>query len=337
STSYSRGGRVVTETDSHTSGWRARIRSITRSLPTPEGPDRTVSRVRPGLASSSKLTACFYRHGPRPRTRGCAVSSVRLTGRRHFVVWSGAGRTELAEQCLALLVTQAAQATAVGDLQPFHDLGGSYLADARQGLQHRRHLQLADDVVVVGLVKHLGEALLAGLELVLQLGAGLTNLSRLFQRGGTLLGGERRERHQVSSNPWSWFCATSAGNLAVEQGFRQRQPARRGPQNGYPRAVRQLESALSAAARRPVMLGPCPRTSREYAGRTLLRASPKTSRSASGVPPWAPSPGASSGPLRAVKSCPVSPIVAPTTTPTDPRGLSPALMAATSSRIVWAT
>ena len=39
-----KGARVVTDTDSHTDGCRRRTAAMTLPLPTPDGPDRTVSR-----------------------------------------------------------------------------------------------------------------------------------------------------------------------------------------------------------------------------------------------------------------------------------------------------
>jgi hypothetical protein len=58
---HRRRGRVVTETDSHTHGERARTISITPSLPTPEGPESTVRRAA-GRASAAMClpTAHFY-------------------------------------------------------------------------------------------------------------------------------------------------------------------------------------------------------------------------------------------------------------------------------------
>ena len=50
----------------------------------------------------------------------------------------------------------------------------------------------------------------------------------------------------------------------------------------------------------------------------------RSRRTSSAVPPWAPTPGTSSGPLTA-RSSSVSPIVAPTTAPNDPIGSAPAL------------
>ena len=54
------------------------------------------------------------------------------------------------------------------------------------------------------------------------------------------------------------------------------------------------------------------------------------------MPPWAPYPGASSGPLN-TKSSPVSPTVAPTTAPNEPSGSAPALSPRRWSRIVPVT
>src|SRR5438046_10187987 len=84
--------------------------------------------------------------------------------------------SELREQCLALLVAEAAQPTAVRDLQLFHDLGRPDLADAGQRLQHSGHLELADDVVGLGPLKYRRERGLARLELLPQLRAGFAYL-----------------------------------------------------------------------------------------------------------------------------------------------------------------
>src|SRR6266704_6261715 len=96
--------------------------------------------------------------------------------------------SELSEQCLALLVAEAAQAAAVRDLQLLHDLGRPDLADPGQRLEHGRDLELADDVIRLGPFKDRRERGLTRLELLLQLSAGLADLRSLFQRGGALFG-----------------------------------------------------------------------------------------------------------------------------------------------------
>src|SRR5688572_23274644 len=106
---------------------------------------------------------------------------------------------ELGQKRLALLVTEAAQTTAVSDLQLLHDLGGTDLADTREGLQHGRNLELAHNVVLLGTVQNLGQGRLALLELLLELSTSLADLRGLLKRGGTLLRGQCGERHQFSS------------------------------------------------------------------------------------------------------------------------------------------
>src|SRR5690606_26805981 len=97
---------------------------------------------------------------------------------------------ELVEQRLALLLAEAAQPTAVSDLELLHGLGRLDLADPRQGLQHRDHLELADHIIGLGTVKQLGEGDLAVLELFLEVGPSLANLGCLLQSGGSLLGAQ---------------------------------------------------------------------------------------------------------------------------------------------------
>src|SRR2546421_1566834 len=109
--------------------------------------------------------------------------------------------SELPKQCLALLVAQAAQAAAIGDLELLHDLGRPDLADPRQRLKHGRDLELADDIVRLGALKDRRQRGLARLELLLQLSAGLADLRSLLQRGGALFGAQCGERHQFSSGP----------------------------------------------------------------------------------------------------------------------------------------
>src|SRR5262245_13769997 len=142
------------------SGSRERRRSTTLPFPTPEGPARTISVPR--------------------RTRASLLLA------------------ELRQELLALLAPQAADATRGGDVELFHDLLRAHLADTRERLEHRRDLHLAEGVVLVGLLEHIGQGALAGLELPLDLCALLARGCRLLQCVGTLLRGKRRKRHERS-------------------------------------------------------------------------------------------------------------------------------------------
>src|SRR5262245_46518555 len=114
------------------SGSRERRRSTTLPFPTPEGPARTISVPR--------------------RTRASLLLA------------------ELREQLLALLAAQPAHAARRGDVELLHDLLGAHLADTRQRLEHRRDLHLAEGVVLVDLLEHIGQRAVSGLELPLDLG-----------------------------------------------------------------------------------------------------------------------------------------------------------------------
>ncbi len=84
----------------------------------------------------------------------------------------------------------------------------------------------------------------------------------------------------------------------------------------------------------------------EYARATRRRApgavqEPNTRASSRGPAPWAPTPGASSGPFTADRSTPVrsaaSPTVAPTTSPMEPSGFASAFSAAARAAMSAAT
>src|SRR5699024_713792 len=81
--------------------------------------------------------------------------------------------------------------------------------------------------------------------------------------------------------------------------------------------------------------GPAPRTARELVGTTDLVAPAKTAATSCGPAPWAPRPGASSGPRTPARSTPswstASPVVAPTTRPTGPSSAPSSTSAALAS------
>src|SRR3954467_15931275 len=161
SVSPTRIGRVVAEMETASpSGSRDRTRATTLPFPTPEGPARTISVPR--------------------RTRASLLLA------------------ELRQELLALLAAQPTHAPRCGDVELLHDLLRAYLAHAGQRLEHRRDLHLAEGVVLIGLLEHIGERALAGLELPLDLCALLARGCRLLQCVGTLLRGKRRKRHERS-------------------------------------------------------------------------------------------------------------------------------------------
>src|SRR5689334_11666180 len=111
-------------------------------LPTPEGPASTINLP---LRAAAPLNA-----GPSGWRRSCSL-------------------LEVGEKRLALAVAEAAQTTRRCDLQPLHDLSGPHLPDSRHRLEKRRDLHLAEHVVRVGLLQHLGHADATALETLLQL------------------------------------------------------------------------------------------------------------------------------------------------------------------------
>src|SRR3954470_20808037 len=103
---------------------------------------------------------------------------------------------ELGEQRLALAVAQATQATAGSDLEPLHDLRRANLADARKSLEQSGHLHLAQDLVALGGLEHIGQVPAATLEALLELSPNATSGSSLLQRCGPLLLGKLGKGHE---------------------------------------------------------------------------------------------------------------------------------------------
>src|ERR671915_201416 len=75
---------------------------------------------------------------------------------------------ELAEERIALLGAEPADATARGDVEALHDLARPDLPHTRERFQNRGHLHLSDGVVALA-GQHVGERELARLELALEL------------------------------------------------------------------------------------------------------------------------------------------------------------------------
>ena len=95
---------MVTETETQRLGLRRASAATTVPLPTPEGPDSTVSRAGVGDVETGAVT-CL---GP---------------------------AAELGDERGALLGAKAAHPPGGGDAEPLHDLRGAHLANARQRLQ----------------------------------------------------------------------------------------------------------------------------------------------------------------------------------------------------------
>src|SRR5829696_1638172 len=175
----------------NTAGSSRRTYATTLVLPTPDGPDRTTSRGRPAVVGPDRLPLTWESVSPgssNTSERGlCAAASsrVRLLA------------AELGEQRLALAVPKAAQPATRCDLQPLHRLLGSDLADAWQRLEQRGDLHLAKDVVLLGILEHLGQRGTTTLEPVLELGPGAAGGGRLLQRSGPLLLGQLRKGHDL--------------------------------------------------------------------------------------------------------------------------------------------
>jgi hypothetical protein len=107
------------------------------------------------------------------------------------------------EQSRPLLISEAAQPPAVGDADLVHHAAGLDLADAREGLDDRQGLGLADDVVAIGQVEHLAQLDRTHLQALLELGADTPGVGGLFERilalglgenGGCCHGCDRTER-----------------------------------------------------------------------------------------------------------------------------------------------
>src|SRR5690625_3319029 len=102
------------------------------------------------------------------------------------------------EQCPALAVTETTQTTGGCDLQLGDDLLGLDLADLGQGLEQRRDLHLAQDLVALGGLEHLLEVGTAALQALFELSPGTTGRSRLLQSSSTLLIGQLGKGHNSS-------------------------------------------------------------------------------------------------------------------------------------------
>src|SRR5262245_54558700 len=122
-------------------------------LPTPEGPDSTVSRR------------------PDPSSKSAPAVKFPLEGRD-------------------LVVAEPAHAAALGDADPLHHLAGPDLAQPRHRLQQVEHLHLADDLVLLALTQHVGERGTGVLEPVLDLRALAPRGGGLLEGSLPLLGGE---------------------------------------------------------------------------------------------------------------------------------------------------
>src|SRR6476661_7280031 len=158
STSPGRGRRVVTETDTQTSGCRRRTSATTVPLPTPEGPESTVSRAGEAVATRRP------RPGSSPRAAEPSDDLLVL---------------ELGLQSLALVGTQTTHAAGRGDLQALHDLRSPRLAHSGQGLQDGGDAHLADHLVGVALLEDVADCGALALQSLAEFGAGLARGSRL--------------------------------------------------------------------------------------------------------------------------------------------------------------
>src|SRR5262245_24661952 len=125
---------------------------MTVPLPTAEGPDRTMSVARSDSASDLGVL----------------------------------------EETFALVASEAAEPTALRDVELVHDAARLHLADPGEGLEHAHDLELRERVVARTLVEQLLEADRPCLQLRLHLGALPPSFGRLRECGLTLLGGERR-------------------------------------------------------------------------------------------------------------------------------------------------
>src|SRR5947209_2477812 len=137
---------------------------MTVLLPTPEGPDRTVSRDG-GPAS--------------PAAPSGSVTELPVQGRK-------------------LVGAKAAYATGFRDLQALHDLPGTHLPHAWQRLEQGRNLHLADDVARLAILEDLGQRSTGVLQTVLHLGALAPCFGGLGECGCALLGGQGRQGHAGS-------------------------------------------------------------------------------------------------------------------------------------------
>ena len=100
---------------------------------------------------------------------------------------------QLGEQLLLLASAQTANAAVIGNLALFHERGNASLAITRESSQNSGDLGLLDDVVIGSQDVFDGD--LAGLDVGLELGAGLAGCSGLLQGCSALLGGHSRQCH----------------------------------------------------------------------------------------------------------------------------------------------
>src|SRR5262245_24575049 len=103
-----------------------------------------------------------------------------------------AGDLGVLEETLSLVAAEAAEPTALRDVELVHDAARLHLADSGEGLEHAHDLELRERVVARALVEQLFEADRTCLQLRLHLGALPPSFGRLRECGLTLLGGERR-------------------------------------------------------------------------------------------------------------------------------------------------
>src|SRR5690348_4019057 len=100
---------------------------------------------------------------------------------------------ELALERLPLVRAEAADATAGRNAELLHDALRAHLADARHRLENSRHPHLADDLVGLTRGEDVRERCARVLQLVAQLSPGLPRRGGFLERGGSLLGSERRK------------------------------------------------------------------------------------------------------------------------------------------------
>jgi hypothetical protein len=122
---------VVTETDSHTSGCARRSSATTVDLPTPDGPERTVSRLFPGGRKPTFApdpTASWALASP---DQDLSVTSYPPLNLRFSVEQRLAlVATELALEGGPLVRAETPHAAGLGDGKPLHELLGADLAHA---------------------------------------------------------------------------------------------------------------------------------------------------------------------------------------------------------------
>src|SRR5207249_7608688 len=115
----------------------------------------------------------------------------------------------------ALPVAQARRAAVRVDTGLLEQRGDLHRAKARHRLEQRGNLRLANGLVFLGLAEHGRDRLLAVLDGGQQLRACLASLSRLGQRLGALLGGQRGQS-QRGVLPTSRVYAVVRGGAATE-------------------------------------------------------------------------------------------------------------------------